>query len=154
MSETTREKARKLLARAAEHIARNGLLFNRWAEPDFEGIDGLKVLPCGCLVGTIRMMGGANPDDGLVSAEIEEAITLLEQATWKERRRLAVERDETEMALPIELVEWSDEFADKEAVWAADGSWGLKTHTEGNREHVVATLRAVSEAQDRPRPRW
>lgn len=154
MSETTRGKARKLLGRAAEHIERYGILYNRWTEPDFEGITGLTVLPCGCVVGTIRMMGGADPDQALVPAEIEEAVTLLEQATWKERKALAVARDGTHDVPPIELVLWSDEHADKEAVWAEDGSWGLKTHTDSNRAHVVATLRAVSEAPEEVRPRW
>ena len=137
MRESTVRKAVQLLEAAADHIDEHGLLYNEWGvliDPDDP-----ENVPCCCVIGTIRYVGGSHPDEQLVSADIEKAIDMLEQATYRERRVLGPDFD------PVDMVDWSDHYADRETVTDDFGNVTL-VDQDGNRGYVATVLRELAKA--------
>ena len=135
---THREKARRLLDLAADHIETHGLLWNEWMDPRYNDhlIDtGERLVGCCCLVGTIRFVAGGHPDESLLGADVEEAIDMVNQLTYAERRDMSDDEDEH----MTDLMGWQDYYADTEIKGDR-----LVRHDKGDRAHVVALLREAA----------
>lgn len=113
------------------------MLFNQWGE-EFDRENPADV-PCCCVVGTLRYVAGGDPSDSLVTPEVYQAIVRLDHATQRERKALG-------SGAPVDLVEWSDHYADREQVCDPFGDTELSEHRDGNRGYVATTLRKLAKA--------
>ena len=138
----------ELLTATADYIEEHGLLYSAWhsVERNDENVpDDME--PCGCLIGTLRLMAGLPPSYGTISNP-DDPYTRAMQAI---HRATAPERSTGEDGwIPTE--EWSDRYADRRL------SFDMATHKyhpklerlpgkEGSPAKVVALLRRVAHEQ-------
>jgi len=137
-----------ILTAAAAHIEANGCLFGAWNSGD----DTKDLPPCCCLTGTLRLVAGLPPTPLDAEALETEARTLaavaLAERTKPERIALGWERHGTDHKSEFDIVEWSDHYADVEAVRSrrrGGHEYRRLEHEDGDREHIVSVLRLAAE---------
>ncbi len=140
--------ARAILREAARHIEANGCLFGAWNSGD----DTADLPPCCCLVGTMRLVAGLPPTPPDIEEFETEALTLaavaLAEQTKPERISLGWERHGTDHDSELTLTEWSDHYADVEAVRSRRrGGHECRRleHADGDREHIVSVMRHAAD---------
>lgn len=145
MPELPARTAVQVLTLAADYAEHHGILHAGWAER------GDEEHPCCCVVGVLRLAGGANPrPDGNAPPKcVTEAIRILERVTHGERGKLA---EQLHGAGRLDVTQWSDHHADVSETWCAlEQRWHRTPFSEDmhtDRSHIVATLRRAAKVAE------
>ena len=147
----TPETAAELLTAAADYIETHGLLERTWHTSALGRAAAERLPPCGCLIGTLRVMAGEPPGHPRPAAPpmLAEAERLLMDATPAERESvIPIPRG---YAAPEDgvasIYDWSDHYADRRANYDHSRCEYLRELDElrmGDRAKVVKVLRRVA----------
>ena len=141
----------ELLSATADYIAEHGLLSSAWHTSQSNTDIPDDIEPCGCLIGTLRLMAGLPVDHGTISDPGDpyfRAEQALHRATAPERRSSYVGGDDNGTT----IYDWSDRHANRELDFsvAKDRYERKLRHIPGREDgpqKVVVLLRRVAEEQ-------